>query len=62
MHGIIGTATQYWGQPQHMHIHFDKILLFGFPYFGGAVVITAELYVPLTAISEIQEILKESCK
>jgi len=32
------------------------------PYIGGADVITAEPYVPLTTISAIQEILKEPCR
>jgi len=58
--GIVGKVAQYWGPPQHLHIQFSKILLFGFPHISGAVVITAEPNVPLTTISEIQEILKKS--
>jgi len=59
--GIVGRVAQYWGPPQHLHIQFSKVLVFGFPYISGAVVITAEPNVPLTTVSRIQEILKKSC-
>jgi len=58
--GIAAKVAQYWGSPQHLNIQFSKILVFGFPYVSGASVITAEPNVPLTTISRIQEILKES--
>jgi len=58
--GVVGKIAQYWGPPQHLHIQFSKILVFGFPYISGAVVITAEPNVPLTTVSKIQEILKKS--
>jgi len=58
--GIVGKVAQYWGAPQHLHIQFSKVLVFGFPYISGAVVITAEPNVPLATISKIQEILKKS--
>jgi len=58
--GIAAKVAQYWRSPQHLHIQFSKILVFGFPYVSGASVITAEPNVPLTTISRIQEILKKS--
>jgi len=43
IHGIIGRVAQYWGPPQHLHIQFSKVVLFGFPFVSGAVVVVAEL-------------------
>jgi len=58
--GIAGKVAQYWGPPQHLHIQFSKVMVFGFPYISGAIVVTAEPNIPLTMISKIQEILKKS--
>ena len=58
--GIIGKVADFWGEPQHMHIQFSKVIVFGFPYMGGTFVATAEANVPLTVICQIQEVLRES--
>lgn len=60
--GIIDKVAKFWGPPHHIHFQFSKVALFGLPYIGGAVVIVAEPHVPLTVISQIQEILKESLR
>jgi len=56
--GIAGKVARYWGPPQHLHIQFSKVMVFGFPDISGAVVVTAEPNVSLTTISKIQEILR----
>jgi hypothetical protein len=58
--GIIGRASQYWGAPQHLHIRFNKVTVFGFPFAGGTMLVISEPNVPLTVISDIQNVLKES--
>jgi hypothetical protein len=58
--GIVGNVAKYWGPPQHLHIQFKKVMLFGFPYVGGSMVVTAEPDVPLTMIGKIQEILSRT--
>jgi len=58
--GVVVNVAQHWGPPQHLHVQFSKMLVFGFPYISGAVVITAEPNVPLTTVNKIQEILKKS--
>ena len=55
--GMITNVARYWGAPQHLHIQFKKITLFGFPCMGGSVIVTAEPDVPLSVINKIQEIL-----
>lgn len=55
--GMIGNVARYWGPPQHLHMRFKKIMLFGFPFMGGSMVVTAEPDTPLSMIDKIQEIL-----
>lgn len=55
--GMIGKVAKYWGAPQHMHIQFKRVMLLGFPYMGGSIVITAEPDIPLALVSKIQEII-----
>ena len=58
--GVLGKLAEYWGEPQSLHIKFSKVSVFGLPHAGGAVVVMAEPSVPLTTISEIQQILKNA--
>lgn len=58
--GILGRIAEYWGPPHYIQVQFTRVTLFGFPYVGGTLIVVAEPTVPLTMITKIQDVLKQS--